>query len=126
MLEHLATLLGTVAALLGAPSHVLVVRKSLAFGGAIVATFRAALQHGAGEGALPGTQGRTRLAALGAVSAELRRLGVFLLAVGQQRQAVLEARVALDLTVGADFCALQEMLCVFVLGAPSPRCLPTE
>jgi hypothetical protein len=43
--------------------------------------------------------------------------GVFLLAVGQQRQAVLEAGVALELTVGADFGALQEVLGVSGLGA---------
>src|SRR5207302_4752383 len=82
VLEHLAARLGVVPARLGDGGHVLVVSELLALRGAVVAALRAALQHGAGEGALPGTQGRTRLAALGGVGAELRRLGVVLLAIG--------------------------------------------
>jgi len=42
--------------------------------------------------------------------------GVLLLALGRQHQAVLEARVAMELTVGASFGALHEVLGVFVLG----------
>jgi hypothetical protein len=42
---------------------------------------------------------------------------MFLLAAGQQRQAVLEARIALELTFSASPGALREMLVVFVLGA---------
>ncbi len=69
----------------------LVIRELPAGRGALVAALRATLQHGAGEGAPSGAQGRTGLAALGAVGTQLRCLGVFLLAIGQQRQAVGEA-----------------------------------
>ena len=117
MLEHLAARLGAIPARLGAGGHVLVVWGLLTRRGALVATLRATLQHVAGERAFPGAQGRTRLAALAAVGAELCRLGVFLLAVGDERQAVLEAGIALELTVGADFGARHEVLVVFVRGA---------
>jgi hypothetical protein len=42
---------------------------------------------------------------------------MFHLATGQKRQAVIEARVALALTLVADFGAFEEVLVVFVLGA---------
>src|SRR5262249_1964834 len=90
-LEHVAALFGAVPARLGAVGHVLVLPELLAVRGALIATLRAALQHGIGEGALPGAQGRTRLTALRTVGTELCRLGVLFLTVGQQRQAVLEA-----------------------------------
>src|SRR5262249_28330820 len=116
VLQQLAALFGALPARRGAGGHVLVVRELPAGRGALVAARRAALQHGAGEGALAGAQGRTGLAALGAVGAELRRLGVVLFAIGQQRQAVGEAGVALELTVRARLGTFQEVLGVFVLG----------
>src|SRR5262249_49921611 len=72
VLQQLAALLGALPARSGAGGHVLVIRELPAGRGALVAARRAARQHGAGEGALAGTQGRTALAALLAVGAELR------------------------------------------------------
>src|ERR1700677_4716512 len=78
--EHFAALFGTVAARLGARGHVLVIRVLPAGRGALGAALLAAFQHVSGQGALPGAQRRTRLAALGAIGAQLCRLRMFLLA----------------------------------------------
>ena len=83
VLDHLPTRPGAVAARLGTLSHVLVVGKLLARRRALVAARRAALAGGAGERALAGGQGVGQLAALAAVSAQLHRLGVLLLTLGQ-------------------------------------------
>jgi len=91
VLEHLAALIGAVPARFGARGHVLVVRELLARRSAFIAAFRAAFQHVADEGTLASAEGGARLATFGTVGAKLRRLCVFLLAIGYQRQTVREA-----------------------------------
>jgi len=114
VLDHCPAFLGAIAARLRTGRHALVAGNFLARHGAFVAALCARLQHKASDGALPGTQGCTAFATLGTVGAELCRLGVFLLALSQQRHAMRETRVALELTVSAGFGALRKVLGMFV------------
>ena len=113
VLEHLAAFLRAVVARLGTSSHVLIVWHLLTRGGAIIATLRTALQHVAREGTATGTEGCARLAAFATIGTELRRFRMFLFALGEQRQTMLEAGVTLNLTVGTNLSTFHEMLGVF-------------
>jgi hypothetical protein len=115
MLQQFVALFGALPARLCAFGHVFFRRNLPAGRCAFGAAFLAALQHVSCQRAFSSAQSRTRLAALGAVGAQLGRLAVFLFAIGQQCQTVLETRVTFELTTGAGRSALREVLVVFML-----------
>ena len=117
MIQQFAALFGAFTARLCAFGHVFLFRKLAASRCAFGAAFLAALKHVSRQRALSSAEGRTRFAAFGAVGTKLCRLAVFLIAISQQVQTVLEARVTFDLTMGAGLGALREMFVVFMLGA---------
>jgi len=107
--------LGAVTAGRGTGRHVIVAWSLFARLCAFIAALCTTLQHVLGKRALPRAQCRTCLAALTAVCAHLRHLGVLLFAAGEQRQAVFGAGIALKLTVGANLRTFREARGVFVL-----------
>ena len=120
-LRHRVAFLGTVAASLGASGHLLVIGDFLAGGCTVVTTFGTTFRRISGEHAFPSTQRRTQLAAIGAIHTAMHALGMILLPIGHERCAVMEARIASHLAIGADACALQHRSGVRTVGRERGR-----
>jgi hypothetical protein len=105
-LQHLATLLGTVATSAGAGGHLFVIRVGLAGLRAVIAAGGATFQHVMSERAVAGTERCAGLAALSAVDAVLGSLGVRLFAFTTEHLAMTKTCVASDLAVRTHFSAL--------------------
>jgi hypothetical protein len=110
---------------LGAARHVLVVREFLARCGALIAGLGAHLANSGRISTAPSAQRRRNFADVGAIDAGSHGRGMSLFALGKQRRAVLEAHVALHLTVRASLGALQVML-VMLIGGVGARRIETE
>jgi hypothetical protein len=70
---------------------------------------------------LPCAQRRAHFAALRAVHTEVHALGMFLFPLAHERCAVMEARIASHLAIGADACALQHHGGVWIVGRERRR-----
>src|SRR5262249_17325103 len=101
VLDHLTTRLGAVAARLGTRCHVLVGFDLLAGGGARVARLGATFANRHAQRAEPSRQPCCRGANFRTVHAQVHRLGVLFLALGNQVGAVVKARITLLLAVRA-------------------------
>jgi hypothetical protein len=108
-LQHVATFLGAGAARLGASDHLFVIGKLLAGGSTLVTTLGTTFCRWDGELALPCAQRRAHFAALRAVHTKMHAPGILLFAVTHERCAVMEARIALNLAIGADGSAFQHV-----------------
>ena len=109
MLDHFPAGLGAVSARFRAFGHVLVVGEFLAGCGTFIATLRTAVAGVACKWAHAGAESGCQLAAVAAVHAQLRGDFVFLLPLREQRAAVGEAHIALQLAIRTGLRALGEV-----------------
>jgi hypothetical protein len=121
-LGHAAARLRTLAAGLRTGRHVRVVRMLLASLRTPVTTDRAAFARRSSQRTLSRRKGCCQLTALSAIGAKLGGLSMLLLRVSEQRQTVLEACVALQLTGCTNLSALHEVCSVSAPACLSLRC----
>jgi len=120
MFDHGAAGFGAVPARLGAVRHVFVVLELLALRRACVASLRTSIASRDRERALPRGQFGCERAVLRAIHAGVHRLDVLFSPFRDESRAVVEARIAGYLAIGAHFGALDEVL-VMRRGLLAPR-----
>lgn len=109
VLDHFATGGGALLALLGTLLHVLVVSELGAGLAAFIAGFGTGFANGYRKRALPGNDIRRDGADIAAIDTELHRLDMLLFPSRHQFFAMVMARLAFELTVGASLRTIVKM-----------------
>jgi len=110
--QHLLASLLALATFLGAISHDFVFGELLALLRALLANVGASLADVDGIRAAPSHDARRRRAQIGAILATGQRFAVHSFAAAQHRRAVIGARIALSLAIGALFGAFLKSISV--------------